>query len=131
MPYKDPKVALAFRKKYYQIHKEEKKKYATRYYRDNYERLKPKRIAWVKRNKDKLKKWRKIYAVNYKKRKKIEEKARWTLHNAIRYKKIERPSVCSECKYNGLIHAHHEDYNKPLQVEWLCHRCHFKKHRKT
>jgi hypothetical protein len=29
---------------------------------------------------------------------------------------------------NGRIHAHHEDYEKPLDVRWLCHRHHLQAH---
>ncbi|MFY2608276.1 hypothetical protein [Achromobacter ruhlandii] len=28
----------------------------------------------------------------------------------------------------SLVHAHHEDYSKPLQVRWLCQRCHHREH---
>lgn len=34
--------------------------------------------------------------------------------------------ICSETKN---IHAHHEDYSKPLDVVWLCVSCHGLRHR--
>jgi hypothetical protein len=53
-------------------------------------------------------------------------KAHWTVSNAIRYGKLKR-QPCQECG-NPKSHAHHHDYNKPLDVIWLCHPCHWKMH---
>lgn len=49
--------------------------------------------------------------------------ARQTLNNRIREGVIER-GVCevSKCKLTG--HAHHDNYDKPLEVRWLCRRHH-------
>lgn len=35
---------------------------------------------------------------------------------------------CSVCNSTENIHAHHEDYSKPLDVIWLCNKCHHDKH---
>jgi hypothetical protein len=51
-----------------------------------------------------------------------------------------RPSVCSKCgtqdpkQQNGVtaIHAHHHNgYDNPLDVQWLCITCHTAEHRKA
>jgi len=46
------------------------------------------------------------------------------LNNAIRDHKISRPIICDICGGGGVIHAHHTDYSRPLDVIWLCARCH-------
>lgn len=41
---------------------------------------------------------------------------------------VRRP--CERCGFSDLkkIHAHHEDYSKPLKVIWFCHPCHNRHH---
>lgn len=46
------------------------------------------------------------------------------VRKAIRNGSLVRPSCCTKCGRKGIIHAHHEDYNKPLDVAWLCYECH-------
>jgi hypothetical protein len=48
--------------------------------------------------------------------------------NAIRNGKLVRPSSCSSCKCLCKPEAHHENYEKPLDVIWLCRSCHCKLH---
>ena len=60
--------------------------------------------------------------------------ARQRILNAIQRGEIVPPEACSACKQTPnakyLMEAHHEDYNKPLDVVWLCLACHRKLHRK-
>ena len=51
-------------------------------------------------------------------------RARYTAWNAIVSGELERPDDCSRCGEHVSVEAHHADYGKPLDVEWLCHRCH-------
>lgn len=52
------------------------------------------------------------------------EKARRAVNNAVRDGRLlKQPCHCGETK----VQAHHEDYSKPLDIEWLC----IKHHRKV
>jgi hypothetical protein len=59
-----------------------------------------------------------------------KESARVALNIAVRDGKIIKPDTCSECGCFGRITAHHNNYDLPLSVEWLCYECHGKRHRK-
>jgi len=54
---------------------------------------------------------------------------RQAVHHAIDMGYIKRPNECSICGISGvLIHAHHPDYSKRLDVVWCCEHCHKKLH---
>lgn len=48
---------------------------------------------------------------------------------AIKRGDIVRPDRCGKCATIGQVQAHHHDYTKPLDVEWLCQKCHTTEHR--
>jgi predicted transcriptional regulator len=50
--------------------------------------------------------------------------ARAKVNAALRAGEIIRPKQCSKCKKKCKPEAHHEDYLKPLKIEWLCTVCH-------
>jgi hypothetical protein len=53
-------------------------------------------------------------------------KARSDLNHAVRDGKLIRLS-CQKCGAD-CAHAHHHDYDKPLDVIWLCLACHWQEH---
>lgn len=47
------------------------------------------------------------------------------VHRAIKQGILVRPTTCEECGITGVpIQAAHFNYARPLDVRWLCHRCH-------
>lgn len=50
------------------------------------------------------------------------------LHRALNAGSIVRPKECSDCKQVCKPEAHHEDYEKALDVIWLCRPCHEARH---
>ena len=52
------------------------------------------------------------------------------LNNAIRDKKVIRPTTCADCSTDGRLHGHHHDYSKPLDVVFLCVICHGAEHKR-
>ena len=38
------------------------------------------------------------------------------------------PGPCESCSAESPIHAHHDDYSKPLDIRWLCISCHRRHH---
>lgn len=55
-------------------------------------------------------------------------RARNAVSNAIRDGKLERGTECFFCKGQERLQAHHHDYSLPLDVIWLCSKCHGKLH---
>ena len=51
-----------------------------------------------------------------------------TLNNAVRDGKIDKPTECPKCRRTVRLMGHHHDYTKPLEVEWMCGKCHYEHH---
>jgi hypothetical protein len=96
-----------------------KRKKARKYYYNNKEKFK----AWRENNPDKKAGYERA-------RDKVKMSARSKLRYAVKVGKIIKPKVCQECSEPGELQGHHEDYTKPLDVDWLCRQCHMKRHRK-
>jgi hypothetical protein len=84
-----------------------------------YDRERAKRPERIKRNLEVNKRWRQ------------EDKRRGKAHHAVAYalkKGTLIPLPCEWCGDEKSL-AHHEDYDKPLEVVWLCQPCHKKRHK--
>jgi hypothetical protein len=117
--------------------KEKKYKAVKEYYENNKEKVAARYKKWLKENPWYFKEY---YKQNREIR--IEANKRFWRSNPDRYKKINeykmalksgvlvRPDLCRLCGKKGKIVGHHYDYNKPLDVTWVCHACHADIHRK-
>jgi len=88
------------------------------YFRE-YDRMRSKRPERIKNALEQTKKWR------------TEDKRRVACHNAVaRAIKAGKlvPEPCVRCQSEKSL-AHHEDYDKPLDVMWLCQPCHSQRHK--
>lgn len=64
------------------------------------------------------------------KRNRHKKRAHLQVKRAIARGDIIKPKNCSKCGIEGVIQAHHPDYSKPLEVMFLCTKCHGIEHRK-
>lgn len=56
--------------------------------------------------------------------KRVKGKAKFKLHQSIVSGEVEKGTFCLVCGSRKEVQAHHEDYNRPLDVIWLCRQCH-------
>ena len=57
-------------------------------------------------------------------------KAHNIVNNAVRDEKLF-PLPCEECFSTHDLHAHHDDYAKPLNIRWLCSKHHREWHKEN
>lgn len=51
-------------------------------------------------------------------------RARQLVYRRLKSGELVRPNKCNRCNALCKPQAHHEDYNNPLIVIWLCVKCH-------
>lgn len=89
--------------------------------RPQYQAYEAERNATEKRREHRRSAGRKHYNNNW-----TKARARTELKRAVRLGKIQRKHcrVCGEPRSDG----HHHDYSRPLEVDWLCFKCHREEH---
>jgi hypothetical protein len=67
---------------------------------------------------------------------KADEQAQSAVTHAVTMGRLVNPGVCEACGDGGTmrdgrtnVQGHHDDYNKPLDVRWLCQHCHHDWHK--
>jgi hypothetical protein len=66
----------------------------------------------------------------YREKNREKDRAQKKLRDHVKRGNIVRPTKCSVCNFEGKIEGHHADYTKPLQVIWVCRKCHMMFHRR-
>jgi hypothetical protein len=71
--------------------------------------------------------WSERHPERRKRRRETPEQARayQAFGYAMRSGQLVRPECCEVCGATGRIEGHHEDYSRPLGVQWLCKACHW------
>lgn len=75
---------------------------------------------------------KKVYSIvkKYNSKNKERQTAWYKVNQAIKKGVLRKPKKCENCGNDKRrVEAHHEDYSKPLQVNWLCRLCHRGIHR--
>lgn len=57
----------------------------------------------------------------------LKKLASQLVNNAVRDGRLEK-QPCERCGSTVRVHGHHDDYYKPLEVRWLCPKCHTELH---
>lgn len=127
-----------------------------KYYHNNRSKCAATHQKWVDNNKDSIRLYSKKYhedhveeIAEYEKEKlncpKVKEQyqeyaARYRENNPKKVKAHNAATIalrkgelikqdCEDCFSDTNIDMHHEDYDKPLDVVWLCRKCHTRRHR--
>jgi uncharacterized Zn ribbon protein len=55
----------------------------------------------------------------------VKRSANIIVNNAVSNRRLIKPDNCENCgSFHDRIHGHHDDYNYPMAVRWLCPKCH-------
>lgn len=63
----------------------------------------------------------------WRKRNREKNAAHCKVYRATKKGILVRPEACDRCGKECRPQASHDDYSKPLEVEWLCQPCHSQK----
>lgn len=79
---------------------------------------------WYKENKNNVN----IRNKEWRDKNTLKTKAHYIVKKNIRNVLISKPSKCMSCCLEKRLESHHNNYDKPLDIIWLCRSCHRRYH---
>jgi hypothetical protein len=139
MPYKNKEDKLrnnrewnARNKEYYADRYKRKRADIRKKHKEYYARTREERLQKVKEYAGTVEGKEVALRAQERRRKKFPEKyrAHTAVSNALKLKILFK-LPCSVCGTTEDVHAHHDDYTKPLDVIWLCRKHHQERHKQS
>lgn len=93
--------------------------YSRKCYRDNAKETNARTRKWQQANPEKVAAIGRKYALSNPEKRHAKD----CVNHAITSGKLIR-QPCTLCSTKEKVHAHHRSYDYPLQVDWLCCKCH-------
>ena len=113
---------------YYYNNREKRKAYDRLYNEKNKDKKRSAREKYKKRFPHKVKRMMQEATRKYIEKNPEKRDAYIKVYCAIKKGTIKK-EACKNCGSLTDLMAHHEDYNKPLEVIWLCRTCHILEHK--
>ena len=71
--------------------------------------------------------WKRNWKLKWNRNNREKVRAHNKLKKAVDSGKLIRAKACQRCGLECKTEGSHDDYSKPLEVEWLCRKCHVRK----
>ncbi len=139
MPLKDAEARKKYNREYRQKHLAEYTQRDREYRQSHRDEVRERNQNYRDNNRDKSRawtvkanrKWRanhtkefSQYILEWRKRNPEKAHANQVVYQAVKRGTLIRPDHCTLCGVKCKPHGHHDDYEKPLEVMWLCSPCH-------
>ena len=109
--------------------KKGRKEYLKEYNKNNRAKINKYKREWRKKDRAKNLNKTRVYDRKYRNSRKEKQTCMNKVQWAIESGKLVKPSLCECCNSKRKLEGHHRDYNKPLEIMWLCYPCHGYIHR--
>lgn len=133
-----PEVGKRSKRLYELRHKEERYKKHLEWLKKNPEKRRKYYAKFLESHREYVKQYRRKYSKRlirkqalklYRLKNKDKTTSHYLANQALKHGIIKRKNECEKCNKKTRLEMHHQDYKKPLEVIFLCCRCHYHAHR--